>query len=162
MINTEIICVPAYTTKEVRSFGTHEANTLYKYKFTPQDRNLLINGSIKLVPIQLCQYIITRDIILDGKKYTNGLEVNVENFEEKVLMTLLKTGTLKCSIKEEYQNSDIIKLCKIYDCLGKTFKTVSTELDIDFEILKEKFELKQGSSNKKVSKKDIDLLKELI
>lgn len=162
MINTEVIWIPAYTTKEFRNFGTHEADTLYKYKFTPQDRNLLINGSIKLVPTQLCEYTVTRDIILDGKKCNNGIKIEVDKFDEKTLMTLLKTGTLKCALKEEYKNGDILKLCKVYDCLGKTFKTVSTELNIDYEVLKEKFELKQGGTNKKVSKKDIELLKELI
>lgn len=162
MINTDIIWIPAYTTRDIVNFGLHKAGTIYKYKFTPQDRNLLINGAIKLIPTYMCKYTVTRDIILDGKKYLMNSDIVVNSFDEKVLDTLLKTGTITCEIKEEFKDKDVIALAKIYGCIGKTFKKISQELNIDFDIIKEKFELKQGGANKKLLEKDIDLLKELI
>ena len=57
MINTTIIKIPAYTTREFRNFGVHKANELYDYKFTVQDLALLNSGAIKLFPRAMCDFI---------------------------------------------------------------------------------------------------------
>ena len=56
----------------------------------------------------------------------------------------------------------LIKSAQLYDCVGETFKTVSTTLGLDFEKVKETFDLKQGANTKKVKATDITKLQKLL
>ena len=161
MINTEIISIPAYTTRSFRNFGLHEKDCLYKYQFTKEDRALLNTGAIKLIPCEMCNYLVSNEVVLNGKKYYSNDIVNPQEFDEGTLMVLLKTGVLKTQMKEDFltkSEKDIVKTANLYNCVGLTFKKASEFLNIDFEILKDKFELKQGGSNKKITQKDLELL----
>jgi len=161
MINTEIISIPAYTTRSFRNFGLHNENSLYKFMFTKEDRALLNTGAIKLIPQEMCKYSVSNEVVLNGKKYYSNDIVNPQEFDEGTLMVLLKTNVIKTELKEDFINKedlDIVKTAKLYDCVGLTFKKASEFLNIDFDVLKDKFELKQGGSNKKITKKDIETL----
>ena len=109
----------------------------------------------------MCKYSITNEVVLNGKKYYPNDIVNPQEFDEGTLMVLLKTNVIKTELKEDFINKedlDIVKTAKLYDCVGLTFKKASEFLNIDFDVLKDKFELKQGGSNKKVTQKDLELL----
>ncbi len=165
MINAKIINLPAYTTRDFRNFGLHKANSLYKFMFTIQDIALLNTGAVKLFPTSMCKYTSIKDVNLNSKKYCANEEIDIKEFDEKTLFTLLKASVLKCELKEEFAQLDenkLIQLVNLYDCVGKTFKTTSTSLNLDFEKIKEKFELKQGGASKKVKFEDITKLQELL
>ena len=165
MINTTIIKIPAYTTREFRNFGVHKANELYDYKFTIQDLALLNSGAIKLFPREMCDFIAVKPSVLQGVKYNAGEKVDVKNFDDKTLKTILKTQVLQQVFKTEFKNFDntqLIKAAQLYDCVGETFKTVSTTLGLDFEKIKETFDLKQGANTKKVKATDVTKLQKLL
>lgn len=165
MINTTIIKIPAYTTREFRNFGVHKANELYDYKFTIQDLALLNSGAIKLFPREMCDFIAVEPSVLQGVKYNAGEKVDVKNFDDKTLKTILKTHVLQQVFKTDFKNFDntqLIKAAQLYDCVGETFKTVSTTLGLDFEKIKETFDLKQGANTKKVKASDVTKLQELL
>lgn len=165
MINTEIVYLPAYTTRDFRNFGLHKANTTYRFMFTIQDMALLNTGAIKLVPTSMCNYTVVKDVNLNGEKCYAGKEIDVTKFDEKTLFTLLKSSIIKCELKDEFKQLDDKKLTEVaslYEQVGKSFKSVATSLELDFEKIKEKFELKQGGANKKIKEEDISKLQELI
>lgn len=165
MINTDIISMPAYTTREFRNYGLHKADSLYKFMFTMEDRALLDSGAIKLFPIEMCNFTVKNSITLAGKKYKSGTSVDVSSFDEKVLNTLVKTGVLICSLKEEYNTENtqhLIKQAELRKMIGKNLKEVCLNLSIDFEQAKETLNLKQGANKKKLTKKDLDLLSSIL
>lgn len=70
-----------------------------------------------------------------------------------------------CELKEEYaklDEEDLFKQVHLNELVGMTFKKASELLGLDFEAVKEKFELKHGASNKKVKAEDVKLFSELI
>ena len=69
MYNTDVYFMPAYTNREFVNFGLHKENDLYNYKFTTNDRNLLLSGAISLFPKNLYEYKVSHDTILKGKKF---------------------------------------------------------------------------------------------
>lgn len=163
MFNTEIFKLKAYTNRDFVNFGLHRANTLYDYKFTSNDRMLLDSGAISLVPLQMYDLIIAHDSILNGEKKLAGEKINYKDFEIEVLMTLIKTGIVKCVIKEDYDTeAKIIKTAKAFNYAGKTFKQLAEDLEIDFSEIKEKFGLKQNATRKKVSEENIEGILELL
>lgn len=165
MINTEVIYILAYTTRDFRNFGLHNANELYKYKFTPQDLSLLNSGAIKLIPFDMYNIYTLNSVVLNGKKYNKMENVDIKELEKKTLFTLLKTGILKADLKDEYKNIEIKKLIQIIELenyVGKTFKSVSNDLNIDFGKIQELFNLKQGANSKKIKKDDLTKLSKLL
>lgn len=164
MINTEIIKLPAFTLRDFLNQGVHKSHTLYEYKFTPNERQLLNNGSLRLFPLHMYDFNVNVSKTLNGKVYETGELIDVNNFDNTTLTTLLKTGIVRGKLKEEYiklNEISIIRLALIDECKGKTFEEVSKLLLIDKEILNEKLELK-GDFTKKVSPKKLEILKELI
>jgi hypothetical protein len=104
-------------------------------------------------------------VLDNGKEYEGGSTITPDMFDEKSLDVFLRTGLITCELKKEFAELDIedlFKYIKLNEVVGSTFKKASELLGIDFEIVKEKFELKQGATNKKVKKEDIKLFKELI
>lgn len=163
MFNTEIFKLKAYTNRDFVNFGLHRANTLYDYKFTSNDRMLLDSGAISLVPLQMYDLIIAHDSILNGEKKLAGEKINYKDFEIEVLMTLIKTGIVKCVIKEDYNTEEkIIKTAKVFNYTGKTFKQLAEDLEIDFSEIKEKFGLKQNATKKKITEENIEGILELL
>lgn len=153
--------LPAYTIREIRNFGLFKAGVLYKYLFTREDNLLLDSGAIKLLPFNMCDFYISHDTVLAGKEYKKDEKINAEEFEQYI-KTFVKTNVVRCEIKPELVNKgeeEIVKLAKLYNCVGLTFSKLSEELGIDYEIIKDKFELKQGGKQKKVTPQDIDKLK---
>lgn len=165
MINTTVITIPAYTTREVRNFGLYNAKQFYKFRFTREDRALLLSKAIKLFPQSMCHFTVTRPCVLLGVKRDGGQTIDVSKFDEKILMTLLKTGVIGCELKPELKELDtekVIKLAETYSLVGQTFKKVAETLGVEFETIKTAFELKQGGANKKITAEDITKLQELI
>lgn len=163
--NTTMAFMPAYTTREVRNFGFFKANSLYKYLFTPEDKMLVETGAIKLFPLSMCNFYATSDVAFTDKKYKIGEQIDIINFDENTLKILLKTKVIKCELRDEFKNlsdEDIITQAKLYSYVGKTFKDVSNDLSLEFSIIKEKFDLKQGGAKKKVSEENLSLIKELL
>lgn len=163
MFNTEIFKLKAYTNRDFVNFGLHKANTLYDYKFTSNDRMLLDSGAISLVPLQMYDLIIAHDSILNGEKKLAGEKINYKDFEIEVLMTLIRTGIVKCVVKEDYNTEEkIIKTAKAFNYTGKTFKQLAEDLEIDFSKIKEKFGLKQNATKKKITEENIEGILELL
>lgn len=165
MINTTIIKIPAYTTREFRNFGVHKANELYDYRYMVQDLALLKSGAIKLFPREMCDYYTVNPAILQGAKYNADEKVDIKNIDDKTLQTLLKMNVVQQEFKPVFKDLEVEKLIKsaqLYDCVGETFKTVSTTLGLDFEKVKETFDLKQGANAKKVKATDITKLQKLL
>lgn len=163
MFNTTIIKFPAYTNREFVNFGLHKANELYDYKFTPNDRGLLNSGAISLIPFEMCDFIVEHDTVLGNEKRHAGDKIDYKIFDENTLFTLIRTCVIKCTLKKEFNNKEkTIKTAKLYSAVGKTFKELSEELDIDFDVIKEEFGLKQNASKKKVTEKDIEKISELL
>lgn len=166
MINVNTTnCLPAYAVREFRNYGLYRAGSLYKFMFTREDNVLLSTGAIKLLPFSMCKFHVSRGAILNGKKYLANEAINPEEFEEKVLKILVKTNIVKCELKEEIlalPEEEIVKQAQLYECVGKTFKQASTILGLNFEVVKEKFELKQGATKKKVTSEDLDTLKKCL
>lgn len=166
MINTNATnCLPAYAVREFRNYGLYRAGSLYKFMFTREDNALLSTGAIKLLPFCMCKFYVSRGAILNGKKYEANDIVNPEEFEEKILKILVKTNIIKCELNEDLKDlpeEEIVQKAKLYECVGKTFKQASELLNLDFEVVKEKFELKQGSNRKKVGIEDLYTLEKCI
>ena len=163
MFNTEIFKLKAYTNRDFINFGLHKANTLYDYKFTSNDRMLLDSGAISLIPLQMYDLTIAHDSVLNGEKRVAGEKIDYKIFEKEVLMTLIRTGIIKCTIKDEYDSEEkIIKTAKILNYAGKTFKQLSEDFNIDFSKIKEKFELKQNATRKKITENDIENILDLL
>lgn len=163
--NTIMAFMPAYTTREIRNYGFFKANSLYKYLFTPEDKLLIETGAIKLFPLSMCDFFVTNDVTFSDKKYKTGEQIDVANFDDNTLKVLLKTKVLKCQLKEEFNSlseDEIIIEAKLYDYIGKTFKELAESLSLDFSFVKEKFELKQGASKKKIAEGNLPLIKELL
>ena len=96
---------------------------------------------------------------------TIKLKYNVKNIDDKTLQTLLKMNVVRQEFKPVFKDLEVEKLIKsaqLYDCVGETFKTVSTTLGLDFEKVKETFDLKQGANTKKVKATDITKLQKLL
>ena len=158
-------CLPAYTTREFRNYGLHKAGTLYKFLFTREDNILLSTGAIKILPYYMCKFIATHDVVLNGKQCHVGDIINPSDFEESVLKVLIKTNVLKCELSEDFADKDeefIVKEAQLSDCIGKTFKQASESLGLDFAVVKEKFELKKGSTQTKVKQEHLEAIKELL
>lgn len=165
MINTTIIKTPAYTTREFRNFGTHKENELYDYKFTVQDLALLNSGAIKLFPREMCDYTATQPAILQGVKYNTDDKVDIKNIDDKTLNTLLKMNVVHQEFKPDFKDlsiENLIKSAQLYECIGQSFKTVSDNLGLNFDKVKETFGLKQGANTKKVKATDINELQKLL
>jgi hypothetical protein len=165
MINTEITYLPAYTTRDFRNFGLHKANSLYKFMFTIQDIALLNSGAIKVFPTSMFNYISKRDVNLNGIKYFAGDKVDTKDFDEKTLFTLIKGTILISELKDEFKELDdtkLVEVARLYEYVGKTFKTATENLGLDSAKVKEAFELKQGGVNKKIKAEDINKLQELV
>lgn len=162
---TNNLGMPAYTTREVRNYGLFKAGSLYKYLFTREDNLLLNSGAIELFPFDMCKLYTSNTTNLDGKEYEAGSLIDYTKFDDNTLKVLIKTNVIKCELKEEFKDkeiTEIIKLAQLYNCVGDTFKNVSNKLELDFDTVKEKFELKQGGQNKKVKSEDIITLQELL
>lgn len=165
MISTKIVYLPAYTTREFRNYGLYKAGSFYKYLFTKEDNSLLATGAIKLIPFELCTLKTNHKVFLAGKQYNINEDVDCTKFDINVLKTLIKNNVINCSLKDEYKNKDInfiIKKSEVFSLIGKTFQEASEILNIDFNIIKEKFDLKQGGKKKKVTKTDLDKINEII
>lgn len=165
MINTQINSMPVYTTREVRNCGVYKPYQLYKYKFTPEENSLLRMGALKKFPLEMCDFYANRPVMLIDKKYDLNESVDVKLFDEDTLNVLLRTGTIICSLKEEFKSIDEAKLSnvlKIYSLIGMNYKNASEFLGIEFDVIKEKFDLKQGGANKKIKEKDLDKFKEIL
>ena len=163
MFNTTIIKFPAYTNREFVNFGLHKANELYDYKFTPNDRMLLDSGAISMVPLQMYDLRVAHDCVLNSKKRLANEEIGYKEFEDEVLMTLIRTGVIICNIKQEYDNEEkIIKTAKTFNYVGKTFKQLAEDLEIDFSEIKDKFGLKQNATKKKITEENIEGILELL
>lgn len=154
--------LPAYVVNDIVSMGTiYKKDDLYSCRFIRQDNLFLQTGAIKLLPFNMSNFNTNYQVILNGKKYDADEEVNPYEFEFHVLKTLVKNNIVKCTFKEEYTKLDskkVIELSKTYDLVGKTFKEVSEILNIPFETLKEKFDLKQGGHKKKITLKDLEII----
>lgn len=164
MINTEIIKIPAFTLREFLNQGVHKSHTLYDYKFTPNDRQLLNNGSLKLFPLNMYDFSVNVAKTLNGKTYNTGESIDVSEFDNTTLTTLLKTGMVRGKLKEEYAKMDVmslIRLALIDECKGKTFEEISNLLVLDKALLNEKLELKDDFT-KKATPKKMEVLRELI
>lgn len=158
-------CYIAYVKKDFNHFGLYKKDTLYKVRFTPQDNTLLNSNTIELLPFEMCDFNIVRQIVLAGKNYNPNDKLDASKIDFNTLKTLLKTNLIKFSIKKEFENMSeekIVKLAKLYKYVGLTFKSFSDDFNIDFEIVKEKFELKQGSIKKTIKKENIQQIFELI
>lgn len=165
MINTQFCSVPMYTTREFRNLGLYKANQLYNFLFTPQDNALFRSGAIKKFPNSMYNFTLTKSTTLGDKEYQAGSPIAPTLFDEKTLDVLLRTGVVLCELKEEYaklDEEDLFKQVHLNELVGMTFKKASEFLGLDFEAVKEKFELKQGASNKKVKAEDVKLFSELI
>lgn len=163
MFNNKIITIPAYVARDFRNFGTHKADTLYNYKFTIQELSLLNSGAIKFIPENMCDYVTPREVQLNGKKYNAGEIVDIKKIDKTALYTLLKTGIIKASLKEDFKKLDeteIVEIAKINDLVGKTFKTAIETLSLDTDKIKEVFALKQLT--KKIKEEDIVKLQKLM
>lgn len=165
MINTNFYSVPMYTTREFRNLGLFKANQIYNFLFTPSDNALYRSGAVKKFPDSMYKFTTNKATIINGKEYQQNSQVESSLFDEKTLDILVKTGVIICELKEEYaklDTEDLFKQVKINEVIGLTFKKASEILGIDFEIVKEKFDIKKGATNKKVKAEDIDTFKELI
>lgn len=165
MINTNFFSVPMYTTREFRNLGLFKANQIYNFLFTPSDNALYRSGAIKRFPNSMCNFIITKSTVLDNKEYEPNSPINPSLFDEKTLNVLLRTGVVICELKEEFAKldaEDLFKQVKVNELVGMTFKKASEILNLDFELVKEKFDLKKGASNKKIKLEDVNIFKELI
>ena len=131
MFNTDIVKLQAYTNRDFVNYGFHKANKLYEYKFTSNDRMLLDSGAISMIPLQMYDFKIAHDCILNGKKRLANEEINYKEFEDETLMTLIRTGIIICNIKKDYDNEEkIIKTAKTFNYVGKTFKQLAEDLEI--------------------------------
>lgn len=158
-------CLPAYTTREFRNYGLHKAGALYKFLFTREDNILLNTGAIKLLPYSMCKFTTTHDVILNSKQYHSDDEINPFDFEDNTLKVLIKTNVIRCEFSEQFADKDedfIMSQVKVLECVGKTFKQASQDLGLDFEVVKEKFELKKGATQAKVRIEHIESIKELL
>jgi len=163
MFNTDIIKLQAYTNRDFVNYGFHKANKLYEYKFTSNDRMLLDSGAISMIPLQMYDLKVAHDCILNGEKRLANEEINYKEFEDKTLMTLIRTGIIVCNIKQEYDNEEkIIKTAKTFNYVGKTFKQLADDLEIDFSEIKDKFGLKQNATKKKITEENIEGILELL
>lgn len=163
MFNTNIVKLQAYTNRDFVNYGFHRANKLYEYKFTSNDRMLLDSGAISLIPLQMYDLRVAHDCVLGGKKRLANEEVNYQDFEVEILMTLIRTGIITCTIKNDYDNEEkIIKTAKAFNYTGKTFKQLAEDLEIDFSEIKEKFNLKQNATKKKITEENIEGILELL
>lgn len=161
----ENACYIAYIKRDFNHFGLHKKDTLYKVMFTPQDNTLLATKVIELLPYEMCNFNILYPMVLAGKKYNSNDELDPNKLDFNVLKTLLKSRAIKFSLKEDIKKlpeDNIVKMCKIYKSVGLTFKELSDEFGIDFEIVKEKFDLKQGATKKTIKKENIPQIFELI
>lgn len=157
--------IPAYATREFRNFGLYKAGDLYKYLFTREDNILLNSGAIKLLPKHLCKYYLLHDTVLSDGPHKMGEELKPSSFDDNTLNVLVKTNVLRCELADSIKNKDdkdIVKMAKLYECVGNTFKQVSTDLGLDFEVVKTEFDLKQGGNNKKVKEKDLEKLNKIL
>lgn len=164
MFNTEIIKIPAFTVREFLNYGVHKSHTLYDYKFTPEDRSLLNNGALKLFPLDMYKFNVNVEKTIGGKTYKTGEEIDLSVFDNTTLTTLLKTGVVRGSLKEEYKDKEpiaLIRLALIEECKGKTFEEIANMLNLDKALLDEKCDLK-GDFNKKATPKKMEILRELI
>lgn len=155
----------AYTTRDVRNYGMFKANSLYKYLFTKEDNMLLNNGAIKLLPYSMYKIYASHDCVLNGKKYAIGDDINLKDFTDSVIKTLIKTNVIKCELIDslkELDEEEIVELTKVYECIGQTFGQISISLNIDFDILKKEFDLKQGGKQKRITEQNIEKLKEIV
>lgn len=165
MINTQFYSIPMYTTREFRNLGLYKENQLYNFMFTPSDNALYRSGAVKKFPNNMYRFYLTRPTVLNNKQYEVNEDIKPTLFDEKTLDVLLRTGVVICELKEEFANlstDDLFKQVKINELVGTTFKKASELLNIDFEVIKEKFDLKKGASNKKIKAEDINALIELI
>lgn len=161
--NNDVVFIPAYTNREVRNYGLHNANSLYKYMFTREDNILIETGAISLFPFSMFKFYTYKPVNLNGVMYEANAEINPKDFDENTLRVLVKTKVLMLDFIEDLKSlnvEELIKQAKVYTCEGLTFKQLSETLNIDFAIIKEKFELKQGGNKKKVTSQDIAKLKE--
>ena len=161
--NNEIAFIPAYTNREVRNFGLYTTNSLYKYMFTREDNILIETGAISLFPLSMFKFYTCKPVNLNGIMYEANAEINAKDFDENTLKVLIKTKVLALDFIEDLKTlttEELIKQAKVYTCEGLTFKQLAETLNIDFSIIKEKFELKQGGNKKKVTSQDIIKLKE--
>lgn len=155
----------AYVKREFRNFGLFKENTLYKVMFTPQDNILIRNNTIVPLPFDMCKFTTLHKCLLNGKEYNAEVEINPEDFGFDTLKILIKTNVVKFSLRDELKElkeNEIVKLAKLYNCEDKTFKEISEIYNIDYKILKETFDLKQGGQNKKIKKEELEKLKTLV
>ena len=74
-------------------------------------------------------------------KFLSDEKADIKNIDDKTLQTLLKMNVVRQEFKPVFKDLEVEKLIKsaqLYDCVGETFKTVSTTLGLDFEKVKEK------------------------
>ena len=148
MINTQFYSIPMYTTREFRNLGLYKENQLYNFMFTPSDNALYRSGAVKKFPNNMYRFYLTRPTVLNNKQYEVNEDIESTLFDEKTLDVLLRTGVVICELKEEFANlstDDLFKQVKINELVGTTFKKASELLNIDFEVIKEKFDLKKGA-----------------
>lgn len=165
MYNTDVYFMPAYTNREFVNFGLHKENDLYNYKFTTNDRNLLLSGAISLFPKNLYEYKVSHDTILKGKKFVSNEVIDYKEFDENILNTLLKTGIIKCNLKPEFENlpkDELIKKAKLYNMVGLSIKEVSEQLDIDLAEIRTILGLKGNATKKQVKEEDLEKIQELL
>lgn len=158
-------CYIAYIKRDFNHFGLHKKNTLYKVMFTPQDNTLLNTKVIELLPYNMCKFTIAYPMVLAGKQYKPNDELDPNKLEFNLIKTLLKSKAIKFSLKDEFKNlpeDEIVKNAKLGKYIGLTFKEFSDDFNIDFEIIKEKFDLKQGAIKKTIKQENIPQIFELL
>lgn len=164
MINENIPYFPAYTTREVRNLNLFKSNSLYKFMFTRTDNLLLDSGAVKLIPLQMCKVFVSSGINLSGKVYKAGDIIDCSKFDFNTIRVLVKTGVLKCELKDEFkdlEDKDLIQNAILYNYVGKPFKDIIKDLNLDKNIVKETFNFQQGYLNKKITEKDLEKIKRI-
>lgn len=165
MYNTQIFTMPAYTNREFMNFGLHKKHELYSYKFTPNDRALLISGAISLFPRQFYEYKASHDTNLSGKKVKANEILDYKNFEDNTLNMLMRTGVISCTLKPEFKDlskEDLIKTAKLYNAVGLSIKEVSDMFDIDIQEIRTILGLKNNATKKQIKEEDLEKLQVLL
>ena len=150
MYNTQIFTMPAYTNREFMNFGLHKKHELYSYKFTPNDRALLISGAISLFPRQFYEYKASHDTNLSGKKVKANEILDYKNFEDNTLNMLMRTGVISCTLKPEFKDlskEDLIKTAKLYNTDIQEIRTI--------------LGLKNNATKKQIKEEDLEKLQVL-
>lgn len=165
MTRLEFDYMPMFTTREVRNYGVFKKHCLYNYLFTKEENRLIETGALEFLPISMYKFVAKNDTTFTDKAYKAGEKIDSSKYDFNVLKILIKNNIVKCSLKDEYCNlseKEIVEKAIILNCVGKTFKEVSDNLELDFEVIKKEFSLKAGANKKKITLSDIEKLEKIV